>query len=82
MPAGAPAGPHCATLPAIALADELGMRPLQAHCYWGLGILYAKIGQREQDRAELSMAIELYQAMKMAFWLPEAEAALTQVTPR
>ena len=30
------------------------MRPLQAHCHRGLGTLYAKIGQREQARAELS----------------------------
>jgi tetratricopeptide (TPR) repeat protein len=33
---------------AIAFADELGMRPLQAHCHRGLGTLYAKISQREQ----------------------------------
>jgi tetratricopeptide (TPR) repeat protein len=26
---------------ALALADELGMRPLQAHCHLGLGTLYA-----------------------------------------
>src|SRR5262245_7335718 len=30
---------------AIALADELGMRPLQAHCHRSLGTLYAGIGQ-------------------------------------
>jgi len=48
---------------AFALAGELGMRPLQAHCHRGLGTLYAKIGRREQARAELSTAIELYRAM-------------------
>jgi tetratricopeptide (TPR) repeat protein len=64
---------------ALALADELGMRPLQAHCHRGLGSLYAKIGQREQARAEVVIAIELYKAMDMTFWLPQAEAALTQV---
>ena len=82
MPAGSPAGPNCATLPAIALADELGMRPLQAHCYWGLGILYARIGPRQQARTELSAAIELYRAMDMTFWLPQTEAALAQVDAR
>ena len=46
------------------------MRPLQAHCHRGLGTLYAKIGQQEQARAELSTAIELYRAMDMTFWLP------------
>ena len=43
---------------ALALAEELGMRPLQAHCHRGLGTLYAKIGRREQARAELSAAID------------------------
>jgi tetratricopeptide (TPR) repeat protein len=64
---------------ALALADELGMRPLQAHCHLSLGTLYVKIGQREQARTELSTAIELYRDMDMTFWLPQAEAALAQV---
>ena len=67
---------------ALALADELGMRPLQAHCHLGLGTLYAATGQREQARAALSMAIELYCAMEMTFWLPQTEAALAQVEGR
>ena len=64
---------------ALALAEELGMRPLQAHCHLSLGTLYVKTGQREQARTVLSTAIELYRAMDMTFWLPEAEAALAQV---
>jgi tetratricopeptide (TPR) repeat protein len=64
---------------ALALADELGMRPLMAHCHLSLGTLYAKVDQRELARAELSAAIELYRAMAMTFWLPQAEAALAQV---
>ena len=64
---------------ALALAEELGMRPLQAHCHRGLGMLYAKTGQREQARAALSTAIELYRVMEMTFWLPQTEAALAQV---
>jgi hypothetical protein len=62
-----------------ALADELGMRPLQAHCPHGLGTLYAKTGQGEQARAALAKAIALYRAMDMTFWLPQAEAVLAQV---
>jgi len=38
--------------------------------------------QQEQARAELSTAIEMYQTMEMAFWLPQAEAALAQVAVR
>ena len=64
---------------ALALAEDLGMRPLGAHCHLGLGTLYAKIGRPEQARAELSSAIELYRAMDMTFWLPQAEAALAIV---
>jgi tetratricopeptide (TPR) repeat protein len=67
---------------ALALAEELGMRPLQAHCRRGLGTLYGKIGRWEEARAELSAAIELYRAMEMTFWLPQAEAALAQVEGR
>ena len=35
--------------------------------------------QREQAHAELSMTIELYQTMEMAFWVPQAEKALAQL---
>jgi tetratricopeptide (TPR) repeat protein len=67
---------------ALVLADELGMRPLLAHCHLGLGTLYAKVGRREQARTDLSLAIELYRAMDMALWLPQAEAALAEVEAR
>ena len=64
---------------ALALADELGMRPLVAHCHRGLGTLYAAADQQAPARTELSTAIALYRAMDMVFWLPQAEAALAQV---
>jgi tetratricopeptide (TPR) repeat protein len=67
---------------ALALAEEFGMRPLVAHCHLGLGTLYAKTGQREPARAELSAAIELYRAMEMIFWLSQAETTLAQVEER
>ena len=64
---------------ALALAEELGMRPLQAHCHRGLGTLYAKTGQAEQAHTALSTAITLYRAMDMIFWLPQTEAVLATV---
>ena len=67
---------------ALTLAEALGMRPLQAHCYRGLGTLYAATDQWEQARTELSTAIDLYQAMEMTLWLPETEAVLAQVEGR
>jgi tetratricopeptide (TPR) repeat protein len=63
---------------ALALANELGMRPLQAHCHRGLGMVYRQIGQMEQARAALSTAMAMYRDMAMAFWLPETEAALAE----
>ena len=67
---------------ALALAKELGMRPLQGHCHRGLGTLYATTGQTDQARADLSTAMAMYQEMDMTFWLPQTEAALAQVEGR
>ena len=64
------------------MAEELGMRPLVAHCHRSLGTLYIKTSQQEQARTALSTAIELYRAMEMTFWLPETEAMLAQVDVR
>ena len=64
---------------ALSLAEELGMRPLLAHSHLGLGTLYLQAERHEQARSELAAAIELYRAMDMTFWLPQAEAALAQV---
>ena len=64
---------------ALALADELGMRPLVAHCHAGLGTLYTTTGRREWAHTELAAAIALYRAMEMTFWLTQTEATLAQV---
>jgi class 3 adenylate cyclase/tetratricopeptide (TPR) repeat protein len=64
---------------ALALAEELGMRPLVAHCHLGLGRLYGQTGRAEPARAALTAAIDLYHAMEMTFWLPQAEVALAEV---
>jgi hypothetical protein len=74
--------PQRTTSRPLSLAEELGMRPLQAHCHLGLGTLYATTGQREQARTALSTAIDLYRTMDMTLWLPQAEAALAQTEGR
>jgi class 3 adenylate cyclase/tetratricopeptide (TPR) repeat protein len=66
-------------LQALALAEELGMRPLQAHCHHDLGMLYITMDHIEQAGAEISTAIDLYRAMDMTFWLPQAETALARL---
>jgi len=65
---------------ALVLAEELGMRPLQAHCHHGLGRLYHQSGCDTQARTALATAIDLYRAMAMTFWLPQAEAAMASLT--
>ena len=67
---------------ALALAEELGQRPLVAHCHLGLGTLHSRIGRADQARTDLATALALYRAMDMTFWLPQAEAALAQVEER
>jgi tetratricopeptide (TPR) repeat protein len=59
---------------ALALAEELGMRPLVAHCHLGLGRLYRRTGKGEQARQHLSTATAMYREMDMQFWLGQAEA--------
>ena len=62
---------------ALAMAEELGMRPLVAHCHLGLGTLYRPMGKRgEEARKHLTMATRMYGEMDMAFWLQQAEAEM------
>jgi tetratricopeptide (TPR) repeat protein len=63
---------------ALSLADELGARPLVAHCHLGLGTLYHKVSSTHQAQSELTIAFDMYRSMEMTFWLAKAEAGLTQ----
>jgi class 3 adenylate cyclase/tetratricopeptide (TPR) repeat protein len=60
---------------ALALASDLGMRPLAAHCHLGLGKLYRHIGKREPAQEHLTTAATMYREMGMGFWLEKAKAA-------
>ena len=64
---------------AMALASELGMRPLVAHCHLGLGKLYRRTGNREQAREHLTIATTMYREMDMRFWLEQAEAEMREL---
>jgi hypothetical protein len=57
-----------------ALAEELGMRPLAAHCHLGLAKLYRRTGKTDQTREHLTTATTMYREMDMQFWLEQAEA--------
>jgi class 3 adenylate cyclase/tetratricopeptide (TPR) repeat protein len=57
-------------------AEELGMRPLLAHCHNGLGQVYLKKGKTLEGCSELGTALDLYRSMGMDFWIPEVESTL------
>ena len=57
------------------LAEQLGMRPLIAHCHLGLGKLYRRSGKRDQAGGHIATATTMYREMDMRFWLEQAEAA-------
>ena len=59
---------------AIALATELGMRPLVAHCHLGLGQLFQRTNKPATAREHLTTATAMYREMGMTFWLEKAEA--------
>jgi len=61
---------------ALAAAEEMGMRPLQAHCRLGLGKLYQRTGKQAQAQEHLETAAAMYGEMDMGFWLEKAEAEL------
>jgi hypothetical protein len=54
---------------ALALAGELGMRPLAARCHLGLGLLARRAGDPAAADKHLAEARALFQEMTMTFWL-------------
>ena len=63
---------------ALALAAELGMRPLMAHCHLHLGRLCRKADQQERARDHLTTATTMYREMGMRLWQDLAEAEMRQ----
>ena len=58
---------------AMNLASELEMRPLLAHCHFGLGRVYRRTGKPEQAKAHLTTAAAMYGEMGMTYWLEKLE---------
>jgi tetratricopeptide (TPR) repeat protein len=56
---------------ALTIADELGMRPLQADCHLALGRLDERIGKRADSDARITRAIEMFREMGMPYALPD-----------
>jgi class 3 adenylate cyclase/tetratricopeptide (TPR) repeat protein len=58
---------------ALAVAQKHGMRPLIAHCHFGLGRVYDRLGKPEAHK-NLAAAATMYRDMDMAFWLKQTES--------
>jgi tetratricopeptide (TPR) repeat protein len=62
---------------AMALANELGMRPLMARCHLGLGRATGHAQNPGEACKHLRGAVELFREMDMRSWLEKAEQALS-----
>jgi class 3 adenylate cyclase/tetratricopeptide (TPR) repeat protein len=65
---------------ALMLAEDMGMRPLQAHCHRGLAKVHAAAGAHDRARAEFNAALELYRTMAMISWQTRTEKSLSQIS--
>ena len=63
---------------ALALAEELGMAPLQARCALGLAAVHRRLGQTDDAREQLAYAVAMLEAMQMRHWLGAAEALIAR----
>ena len=61
---------------AMALAEELGMRPLVARCQLDAGRLWLAAGHRASAREHLERAAATFRELDMSCWLTQAESAL------
>ncbi|HEV8310670.1 MAG TPA: sigma 54-interacting transcriptional regulator [Methylomirabilota bacterium] len=57
---------------ALGLAEELGMRPLQAHCHLGLSRLYRRTADPPRSATHRASATALFHQMDMRWWLERA----------
>jgi len=64
---------------ALALAEPRGMRPLIAHCHFGLGKLYKWTEKRNKAQEHLTIATTMFRQMDMGFWLEKAEAEMREL---
>jgi hypothetical protein len=58
------------------LADGLAMRPLVAHCHFGLAKLHRSTGRRQEVQEHLTTATTMSREMNMRFWWEQAEAEM------
>ena len=60
---------------ALALAEDLDMRPLVSLCRWGLGQLYRRAGSGQKADEYLTTATLLLREMDMQCWMERVQAS-------
>ena len=63
----------------LAIAEELGLAPLQAHCRADIGAAHAQQGQARQARAALARAIEGYRSLAMSWHEQQSQGLLASL---
>ncbi|MGE5201441.1 MAG: hypothetical protein ACM3O6_05190 [Acidobacteriota bacterium] len=61
---------------ALALAEELGMRPLIGCCHLGRGRILQRESKGEEAHEHLTTAAAVFRAKEMQAWLQQAEAEM------
>ena len=61
---------------ALALGDELGLRPLVARTHFNLGQLQRRLGLLEDAEAHAARAVVLFADMGLRYWLEQSEPEL------
>jgi class 3 adenylate cyclase/tetratricopeptide (TPR) repeat protein len=64
---------------ALALALELEMRPLVAHCHIGLANVHQRLGKWSEGQKHLAIAAAMYRAMGMTYWLEKVEGEIREL---
>lgn len=64
---------------ALALAENRGMRPLVAHCHFGLGKINRRTGKSQEAEEFFATASAMFREMDMGYWVNKVE--LEKATP-
>ena len=64
----------------LSFAEKRGMRPLVAHCHFGLGKLYRQMGKNKEAEELYTTTTAMYREMEMGFWEKRAELEIATPT--
>lgn len=63
----------------LAIANQIGARPLAARCHLDLGRLYRVTGQQESAKHHLDTAATMFRDIDMRSWLEKAKAERSEL---